>query len=155
MVRVVTISSSISAIGQTITLEYKHNPFKIAGTNKFHPQIADRLVAWRKEAHPSTKKLPVEADITEFLVNVGQNSHTSLLKQTIEDFAMIAFCFLLQIGVYTNKAKRSSTKQMVHFKFEDVTIFQSNSNRQLRCLPQDAPDDMIATADSTTLKLDN
>jgi hypothetical protein len=41
------------------------------------------LDAWHKEDPPSTKKLPVKADILEFLVNAGQNLHASLIELTI------------------------------------------------------------------------
>ncbi len=50
---------------------------------------------------------------------------------------------------------RNSTKQTVQFKYEDITFFRKNARRQLRCLPQNAPDELIATADGATLKLDN
>ncbi|KAL7425512.1 hypothetical protein ACHAXH_000039 [Discostella pseudostelligera] len=38
---------------------------------------------------------------------------------------------------------------------EDVTFFKRNNRRELRCLPRDASDALIATADGATLKLDN
>ncbi len=114
-----------------IALVHKHNPFKIAGTDKFHPQIAEMLDAWHKEDPPRMKKLLVEADVLEYLANTGQDPHASVLDQTIGDLKMMTFYFLLRIGEYTNKAKRSSTKQTVRFKFEDVTFFRKNSNGQL------------------------
>jgi hypothetical protein len=46
-------------------------------------------------------------------------------------------------------------KQTVQIKYEDVSYFKKNSRGQLRCLPRDAPDELIATADSSTLKTDN
>jgi len=44
-------------------------------------------------------------------------------------------------------------KQTVQFKYEDVSYFKKNSQGQLRCLPRDAPDELIATADGLTLSL--
>jgi hypothetical protein len=43
----------------------------------------------------------------------------------------------------------------VQFKYEDVTFFHKNNRGQLRCLPCNASDDLIASADGATLKLDN
>ncbi len=45
--------------------------------------------------------------------------------------------------------------QTVQFKYEDVTFFRKNNLGQLQCLPRDAPDELISTADGATLKLDN
>ena len=45
--------------------------------------------------------------------------------------------------------------QTVQFKYEDVTFFRKNNLGQLQCLPRDAPDELVSTADGATLKLDN
>jgi hypothetical protein len=44
---------------------------------------------------------------------------------------------------------------MVQFKLEDITFFHSNELGQLRCLPRDAPFEMLLVAEGATLKLDN
>jgi hypothetical protein len=54
-----------------------------------------------------------------------------------------------------SKGLRNNTKQTVQFKYEDVSFFRKNTRGQLRCLPRNAPDHLIATADGATLKLDN
>ena len=70
---------------------------------------------------------------------------------------MIAFYYyyLLRVGEYTVKGSRNSTKQTVQFKYEDVTFFCKNVRGQLRCLPRNAPSDLISSADGATLKLNN
>jgi hypothetical protein len=68
---------------------------------------------------------------------------------------MIAFYYLLRIGEHTVKCTRNNSKQTVQFKYEDVTFLRKNNLGQLRCLPRDAPDELISTADGATLKLDN
>jgi hypothetical protein len=68
---------------------------------------------------------------------------------------MNAFYYLLCIGKYMVKGTRNNSKQMVQFKYEDVTFFRKNNLGQLRCLPRDAPDELMSTADGATLKLDN
>ncbi len=68
---------------------------------------------------------------------------------------MIAFYYLLPVGEYTVKGSQNSTKQTVQFKYEEVTFFHKNNRGQLQCLPCNASDELIASADSATLKLDN
>ena len=48
MVRAETVSSAIMSIGKMIALEFKHNPFKIVWSNKFHPRIVETLDSWWK-----------------------------------------------------------------------------------------------------------
>ncbi len=45
--------------------------------------------------------------------------------------------------------------QTVQFKYKDVTFFRKNNLGRLQCLPRNAPNKLIATADGATLKLDN
>ncbi len=71
------------------------------------------------------------------------------------DLTMVTFYYLLRVSKYTVKGSRNCTKQMVQFKYEDVSFFQINICGQLRCLPRNAPDHFIAMADGATLKLDN
>jgi hypothetical protein len=69
---------------------------------------------------------------------------------------MIPFYYLLLcIGEYTVKGTWNNSKQMVQFKYKDVTFFCKNNLGQLQCLPRDTPDKLILTADATMLKLDN
>ena len=77
------------------------------------------------------------------------------MDKAAADLSMIAFYYLLRVGEYTVKGLQNSTKQTVQFKYEDVTFFRKNVRGQLRCLPRNAPDELIASADGATLKLDN
>jgi hypothetical protein len=143
------------AVGQKIALEFEHNPFKTLGTKKFHPRISKTLDLWKKTDPPTSKKLPVESDIPEYLVNIGQHPCATELDKAIGDLCTIEFYYLIRVGEYTNKSTRPSTKQTVQFKFEDITFFKKNANSRLCCLPRTADTSFIASADSATLKLDN
>jgi hypothetical protein len=59
------------------------------------------------------------------------------------------------VGEYTFKGTRNESKQTVQFKLEDITFFHRNELGQLRCLPQDAPFEMLLAVEGATLKLDN
>jgi hypothetical protein len=59
----------------------------------------------------------------------------------------------LCIGEYTVKGKQNESKQMVHFRLEDVSLRKKQMGKP--CVPpQNAPYLLIATPDSDTLKLD-
>ena len=138
-----------------IALECERNPLKINGSERTIPRIQQMLDGWAKADSPTQKMLPVEADVPEYMAKLGLLPDASQLDKTIGDLALIAFYYLLRIGEYTFKSSRNESKQTVQFKMEDVTFFKRTQRRELRCLPQDAPDELISTADGATLKLDN
>jgi hypothetical protein len=114
---------------------------------------------YTKADPPTQKKLPVEADVPELLIEMGYGKSGSTQSQAVGDLALIAFYYLLRIGEYTVKRQRDRTKrakkQTVQFKLEDVTFFKTDKNGILWCLPRNAPHSLIMTAESATLKLDN
>jgi hypothetical protein len=59
------------AIGQMITLATNINPTKVPGSDKLIPRLQQMLDGFCKADPPTTKQLPVEADILEFLVKLG------------------------------------------------------------------------------------
>ena len=150
-----TVIGALTAVGQEISLACGTNPTKIAGSERLLPRLAQTLDGWRKEDPPTTKQLPVEADVPELLAEKGRDGNTSTLERAVGDLTLIAFYYLLRIGEYTIKGRRNETKQTVQFKYKDITFFKRDSTGKLRCLPRNAPAHLIATADGATLKLDN
>jgi hypothetical protein len=150
-----TVSSVLTAIGQTIVLACNNNPTKIKGSDKLLPRLQVMLDGHRKEDPATIKKLPVQSDVPELLVTTAYNGMGTEMEKAAADLILIAFYYLLRVGEYTVKGSRNSTKQTVQFKYKDITFFCKNARGQLRCLPRDAPDHLIATADGATLKLDN
>ena len=149
-----TVSTAITAVGQTIALAVGHNPTKLAGSDKLIPRLAQTLDGWRKGDPPTAKKLPVEADVPEYLCKSGNTLGASPLDAAVGDLTLIAFYYLLRVGEYTCKGTRNSSKQTVQFKLEDVTFFHTH-NGSLQQLPRNAPAELIMSAHSATLKLDN
>jgi hypothetical protein len=149
-----TVASALTAVGQTISLAIGHNPIKLSGSEKLLPRLAQTLDGWRKADPATSKKLPVEADVPEYLCRVGTSPRATALEAAVGDLTLIAFYYLLRVGEYTCKSARNSSKQTVQFKAEDVTFFSMHSGR-LQQLPRNAPTDLIMTAHSATLKLDN
>ncbi len=97
----------------------------------------------------------MEADVLECLAEWAQRHSATELDRAVGDLTLLAFYYLLRIGEYTINGNRNEMKQTVQFKREDITFFKKNRSGQLRCLPRDAADDLIATANGATLKLDN
>jgi hypothetical protein len=113
------------------------------------------LDGFRKADPPTTKQLPMKADVVEFLVQLGLSPEARELNCAIGDLTMIAFYYLLRIGEYTTKGTRNNSKQTEEFKMGDITFFAKDKQGNLCCLPQDATADLIAAADGATMKLDN
>jgi hypothetical protein len=113
------------------------------------------LDRYRKDNPATIKKLPVQSDVPKLLVLMAYNGSGMDKDNAVADLTMIAFYYLLRVGECTVKRTQNSTKQTMQFKYEDVTFFCKNNRGQLWCLPQNAPEDLIATADGATLKLDN
>ncbi len=150
-----TLSSPLTAVGQTIVLACNNNPTKVKGSDKLFPCLQVMLDGYRKEDPATIKKLPVQSDVPELLVTMAYNGWGTEMDKAAADLSLIALYYLLQVGEYTVKGSRNSTKQTVQFKYEDITFFCKNAKGQLQCLPLNAPDHLIATADGATLKLDN
>ena len=131
------------------------NPTKILGSDKFLPALQIMLEGYAKDDPPTRKMLPIETDVPELLIEMGYSTAGTPHTQAVGDLTLIAFYYLLRIGEYTVKSKRNNTKQTVQFKLEDVTFFKKTKLGQLRCLPKNAPYQLVLSADSATLKLDN
>ncbi len=150
-----TISSALTAIGQTVALACDANPIKAVGSERLLPRLHVMLDGYRKVDPPTRKKLPIQSDVVELLVNAAYHQGSNLGQQAVADLTMIAFYYLLRVGEYMVKGSQNNTKQTLQFKYEDVSFFKKNSRGSLRCLPRDASDALIMMADGATLKLDN
>jgi hypothetical protein len=150
-----TVSSALTAIGQTIAFACNDNYTKIDGSEKLLLCLQVILDGYRKEDPATIKKLPVQSDVPELLVLMAYNGSSTDKDKAIVDLTMIAFYYLLRVGEYTVEKTQNSTKQTVQFKYEDVNFFCKNDRGRLQCLPRNAPDNLIAIADGATLKLDN
>ena len=150
-----TVIGALMSIGQEIALACGENPTKLIGSDKMLPWLQQIYDGRQKEDPPTMKQLLVEADVPEYLAQLGRDDDGTELDKAIGDLVLIAFYYLLRIGVYTIKGARKNTKQTVQFKLENVTFFKKNRGGHLRCLPRAAPENLILTADRAMLKLDN
>jgi hypothetical protein len=145
-----TVVGALTAVGQEIALACGENPTKVLGSDKILPRLQQIYDGWRKEDPATTKQLPVEADVPKCLAERAQRHSATELDRAVGDLTLVAFYYLLRIGEYMIKGNRNETKQTVQFKREDITFFKKNRRGQLQCLPRDAGDDLIATANGAT-----
>ena len=103
----------------------------------------------------TTKKLPVDVDVPEFLVDLGCSEHASPKDCQVGLLALVAFYFLLRVGEYTSKLRNGQheTKKTVNFRVCDVTFFKRDENGRLRLLQSDAMPEQRLSADGATLRL--
>lgn len=142
--------------------EDEYNPVKVTGTDDFILPIKRMLQGFGNEDPATKKKLPIEADIPEFLIKLAQHKKATAKDKRIGDLTLVAFYYLLRVGEYTSKyrtksrakkKRRRQSKKTVNFRVCDVTFFKRDSHGKLRQLPADAPKKDIMTADGATLRL--
>ncbi len=73
------------------------NPTKVVGSDYLIPRLQQMLDGFYKADPPTTKQLPVEADVPEYLVKLGQDPEAREVDRAIGDLTMIAFYYLLRI----------------------------------------------------------
>ena len=106
-----TVIGALTSIGQEIALAWGENPTKLRGSDKMLPRLQQMYEGWRKEDPPTTKQLPVKADVPKYLASIGWGSGGTELDRTIGDLVLVAFYYMLRIAEYTVKGTRNSTKQ--------------------------------------------
>ncbi len=86
-----TVSSALTAVGQTIALACNNNPTKINRSDKLLPRLQIMLDGYGKE----DLKLPVQADVPELLVSTAYQGGGMEMDKAATDLTMIAFYYLL------------------------------------------------------------
>jgi hypothetical protein len=66
-----TVSSALTAVGQTILLACDSNPTKVMGSECLLPQLQLMLDKFRKVDQPPWKKLPIQADVHKLLIEIA------------------------------------------------------------------------------------
>jgi hypothetical protein len=118
-----TVSSAITAIGQMVALACDAKTTKVVGSKWLLPRLQIMLDGYRKVDPATQKKLPVQSDVPELLVETAYTSVTPKRQRATADLTTIAFYYLLWVGEYTVKGSQNSTKQTVQFKYEDVSFY--------------------------------
>ncbi len=131
------------------------NPTKVVGSERLLPCLQIMLGRYWKVDPAMRKKPLVQSNVPKLLVETAYQQGTTERQWAIADLTMITFYYLLWVGEYTVKGLRNNTKKTIQFKYEDVSFFKKNNHGQLRCLPWDAPVNLIAAADGAALKLDS
>ena len=125
------VSSAISAVGQMIALACDANPTKVVGSKRLLYRLQIMLDGYRKVNPTTQKKLPIQSNVPKLLVEKAYQPGTPERQRAMADLTMIAFYYLLWVGGYTVKGSWNSTKQMVQFKYKDVSFFKKNTRGHL------------------------
>jgi hypothetical protein len=116
-----------------------------SGSERLLPCLQIMLDGYRKVDPATQKKLPVQLDVPELLVEMAYQPGTPERQRATADLTMIAFYYLLRVGEYTVKGARNSKKQTVQFKYDDVSFFKktptdnSNASHETPRLPSSPP----------------
>ncbi len=86
-----TVSSAITAVGQTIALACDSNPTKVVGSEHLLPHLQIMLDGYRKVDPATLKKLPVQSDVPELLVETVYQQGTTQCQRATTDLTMIVF----------------------------------------------------------------
>jgi hypothetical protein len=93
-----TVSSAITAVGQTIALACDANPTKVIGSERLLPRLQIMLDGYRKVDPETQKKLPVQLDVPKLLVETAYQPGTPERQRATADLMMIAFYYHLRVG---------------------------------------------------------
>ena len=90
------------------------------------------------------RKLPVEADLPQCLIEVGMMDGATEKEKVMGDSALLAYYYLLRIGEYMLRKDAQPTarfaKQTEQLKMKDVTFFATHSQGRLYQVPHKARD---------------
>jgi hypothetical protein len=103
-----TVSSALTAVGQKIALACDANPNKVRGSECLLRLLQVMLDGYRKVDPPTQKKLPVQADVPEFLLGTSYQDGTPQQHKATVDITSIAFYYLLQVGEYMVRARETT-----------------------------------------------
>ena len=106
-----------------IALACDSNPTKVVGSERLLHHLQIMLDGYRKVDPATCKKLPVQSDIPELLVDMAYQQGKTQHQRATANLTMIAFYYLLRVGKYTIKGSQNNTKQAIQFKYEDITFF--------------------------------
>ena len=90
------------------------------------------LDRYQKVDPVTRKKLPVQSDVPELLIETAYQQGTTQRQRATADLTMIAFYYLIRVGKYAVKGLPNNTKQTDQFKYEDITFFKKNNRGELR-----------------------
>jgi hypothetical protein len=100
-----TVTSALTAVGQAFSVDDRGNPLKPHGSQDYHYAVKVMLDGWKKEDLPTMKKLPIEVNIPEYLVERSMEPNSGEGRKAIADLTLIAFYYLLRVGEYTCRTK--------------------------------------------------
>ena len=104
---------------------------------------------FRKEDPLPQPELAVPVAVPQSIAQRGLTDGATSKEQAVGDLALIAFFYLLRVGEYTKKSKKTNTRT-IQFRLMDIAFKQGDT-----IIPADAPASTILNASAATLRLSN
>ena len=124
-----TVKPVLTAIGQKIEMDSGTNRVKLAGSTDLLLPLQFMVKGWGEKDEPTKKKLPVEADVPDYMAAMGALDDATELEKRVGDLALVAFYYLLRVGEYAVTGTKSSEKQTTQFKVSAIAFFARNVPR--------------------------
>ena len=96
-VRAGTTSGALTTVGTKAVLA----GWKPLSSDKFLARLNQMLDGWDEKDPPTKKKLPVDVDVPNLLVDLGRGERATALVRAVVCLTLTAFYFLLRSGEYT------------------------------------------------------
>eukprot|EP00978_Attheya_sp_CCMP212_P049575 scaffold684901_cov94-Attheya_sp.AAC.1 len=144
-----SVEKAIRHVAQTQVLAGFPDPRRRYGTKELDLPFQHLLKSFKDDDPAPKPQVALPVDTIAAAASASLQPHASLLAAATGDLITAAFYFLLRVGEYTMPSQRRRTRT-VQFRCQDVRLWR---NRQL--IPHDAPKEVLLSADSVTLYLDN
>jgi hypothetical protein len=142
------VKKALRHVAQTLLLAGYNNPRRTYGAKELDLPFRHLLKGYKEQDPAPKPQLALPVTTIEHAGAYHQAPHDALTRATA-DLTTIAFFFLLCVGEYT-MPRRNVRTRTEHFRVQDVTFCRNDL-----VIPNTAPLDQLALAESFTLYLDN
>jgi len=122
-VRAQTVALAFRSISSTMQLDGKFNPLATA-QGGYPKKIGQLLGNYKRLDPPVRPKLAIPALVPQHMHMLRCNKNPK--EQTVGDFGLIAFYYLLRVGEYTYH-KPSENRRTKQFRLQDVSLWHHNT----------------------------
>ena len=143
-----TVEKALRHVAQTLLLAGFDDPRRTYGAKELDLPFQHLLKGYKEQDPAPKPQLALPVATIEHAGAYHQAPHNALTRATA-DLTTIAFFFLLRVGEYT-MPRRNVRTRTEQFRVQDVTF-----RRNDLVIPNTAPLDQLALAESVTLYLDN
>ena len=116
------VQTAIRAIGQTCELDLGVNPLYRAH-ERYLKQVELMFAGFKRDDPIPVPEIAVPVSVPEECAKMGLTSAATEKEKAVGDLAIIAFFYLLRVGEYTQKKRKTNTRT-IQFRYCDVAFKQ-------------------------------